>query len=421
MSIILSGINHKTCPVEIRERLSFAPEEIQQFLSLLKEDPLIEEAILLSTCNRTECYLLAKEDLPAREKALEYLYRKKSVTSQEFRVYTYFMKDMDVIEHLFSVASGIDSMIIGEGQILRQIKEAYRMAMDIGSINNVMGRLFRSAITCGKRARSETEIGTGASSVSLAAIEFAKMLFGDLSGKTTMIIGAGKMAQIAAKHLSRYNLKQVIVANRDFRKACEMAVLFKGEAINFDKVEDYLSRVDIVISSTGAPHYVVYFDTIKRAIKKRHNRPLFLIDIAVPRDIEPSINKLPNVFLYDIDDLQEAVKSTLNKRRDEIDKVKDIINTEKDKFIFWYRSRKAVPLIKSIKKRAEKIRKDELSVVIPKLSHLPASDMKIIDNTTKKMINKLLHSTIIRLKEVSSSRKTDLNLVELIGELFDVD
>jgi len=417
---MVSGVNHKTCPVELREKLSFSSNEQRDFLLFLKEDTLLEENVLLSTCNRTEFYFFSKEETCAKERILHHLSEKKGLKIEEFRDHLYFMKNEEAIEHLFSVASGIDSMITGEGQILGQIKTSFELAREIQSIGPNLCQLFRFSITCGKRARTETKISTGASSVSYVAVVFAKMIFEDLSNKFAVIVGAGKMGELTAKQLSHYGLKHVIVANKTYEKAVEMAKKFQGKAIKFDQLEEYLIKADIVISSTGAPHYVIHYDTVRKILRARKEKPLFLIDIAVPRDIEPSINNLPHVFLYDIDDLEKVMKNNLEERKEEIGKVKEIIREEKKKYLSRASSIQTAPLIKSLKEKAEEIRREELKSVFKKLSHLSPEDIQLIDYTTEKIINKLLHNPIIKLKSNMSNGKTLLTTTELISELFDL-
>ncbi len=418
--IMVTGVNHKTCPVETREKLNFSPEKCKEFLLCLKEDAILEENVILSTCNRTEFYYVSKEEKQAKERILHYLSEYKKLNIEEFKDHLYFMKGEEAINHLFSVACGIDSMIIGEGQIQGQIKTAFDISREIRSNGPNLCQLFRFAITCGKRARTETKISTGPSSISYVAVVFAKMLFGELANKSAIIVGAGKMGQLTAKQLSHHGLKQVIVANRNYEKAFEMAEKIKGEAVNFDRLEEYLIKADIVISSTGAPHYVIHYDTIRKILKARKEKPLFLIDIAVPRDIEPSVNNLPNVFLYDIDDLQKVVENNLEERKEEIGKVKKIIEEEKGHFLVWANSRQSAPIIKALNKKAEDIRTEELNIVLKKLSHLSAEDIQIIDYATQKIINKLLHNPIIKLKENMSNGKSFLPVDELITELFDL-
>lgn len=418
--IMVTGVNHKTCPVETREKLSFSHDKIKEFLLCLKEDTLLEEIIILSTCNRTEFYFFSKEEEKAKERIFHHLAEYKKVNIEEFKDHLYFMKGEKALDHLFSVACGIDSMIIGEGQILGQIKTAFDISREIRSNGPNLCQMFRFAITCGKRARTETKISTGPSSISYVAVVFAKMLFGELENKSAIIVGAGKMGQLTAKQMSHHGLKQVIVANRNYEKALEMAKKINGKAVNFDKLEEYLIKADIVISSTGAPHYVIHYDTIRKILKARKEKPLFLIDIAVPRDIEPSVNNLPNVFLYDIDDLQKVVKNNLEERKEETGKVKKIIEEEKAHFLAWATSRQSAPIIKALNKKAEDIRTEELNMALKKLSHLSQEDIQIIDYATQKIINKLLHNPIIKLKENMSNGKSFLPVDELITELFDL-
>ncbi|MEQ8191963.1 MAG: glutamyl-tRNA reductase, partial [Candidatus Eremiobacterota bacterium] len=355
-----------------------------------------------------------------KERIFHHLAEYKKVNIEEFKDHLYFMKGEEALDHLFSVACGIDSMIIGEGQILGQIKTAFDISREIRSNGPNLCQMFRFAITCGKRARTETKISTGPSSISYVAVVFAKMLFGELENKSAIIVGAGKMGQLTAKQMSHHGLKQVIVANRNYEKALEMAKKINGKAVNFDKLEEYLIKADIVISSTGAPHYVIHYDTIRKILKARKEKPLFLIDIAVPRDIEPSVNNLPNVFLYDIDDLQKVVENNLEERKEETGKVKKIIEEEKAHFLAWATSRQSAPIIKALNKKAEDIRTEELNMALKKLSHLSQEDIQIIDYATQKIINKLLHNPIIKLKENMSNGKSFLPVDELITELFDL-
>ena len=326
MHIILVGLNHKTAPVEVRERLNFAGPSRDEALARLGDTPQLDEAVVVSTCNRTEIYAVAPQFHPAADALKGFLGERGEelgLSGVSEHLYTY--NGQDAVRHLFTVVTGLDSMILGETQILGQVKDAYLAATDAGSVGKGLHALFSHALTVGKRAHTETGISQNAVSVPYAAVELARKVFSSLNGRKALILGAGEMADLTAKHLVQAGVSKVIVANRTLERAQTMAREYDGLAIRFEEMEPWLSQVDVVISSTGAPGLMLTRDQVQRALAGRRGRPIFLFDIAVPRDIDPDCGRLDSVFLYDIDDLEAAVQANLRERRREAQRVERII------------------------------------------------------------------------------------------------
>src|SRR5215469_12088541 len=324
MQLALVGLSHKTAPVEVRERLAFSAEGLRFALSSLVQMKNISEAMILSTCNRVEVVAEGPDDRFIRDFLCEY----HQISTDAVSKHLYSFKNTDAIRHVFRVASSLDSMMVGEPQILGQVKEAYRIAADAGTIGMHLSALMSRAFAVAKRIRSETGISHSAVSISYAAVELAKKIFGTLSGKTVMIIGASKMGELAAKHLKRAGASSVLVTNRTFERAVELAKVFEGAAVPFEHFTDHIDRADIVISSTGAPHFIITKPMGEAIIHRRKNKPMFFIDIAVPRDVEPTVNEIDNAFLYDIDDLQQVVDANLKDRLKEAHRAEEIIDLE---------------------------------------------------------------------------------------------
>ncbi|ADL12084.1 glutamyl-tRNA reductase [Acetohalobium arabaticum] len=417
MTIVAMGLNHKTAPVEIREQISFTSQEKEDALNIIGNQNKISEGILLATCNRTEVYVISSNQETGIEFILELLSQFSTLDQSELSEYLYTYSDLDAVTHLYKVASGLDSMVLGEEQILGQIKEAFELAKDQDTIDTILHHLFTEALKVGKRARSETSINDNAASVSYAAVELANKIFGSLDRKRVLILGTGEMSKLTLKNLVDHGVEDIVVANRTFSKAQNLALEFDGQAIRWKEIEDWLNQIDIVISSTAAPHYVIRYDMIEKILPNRDHKPLFFIDIAVPRDIEPEIHNLPNVYAYNIDDLESVVNANLKEREKAIKFVKRIIKQEVTAFDKWRNSRNAVPIIKSLRKQAEEIRQEELQRAFAKLDDIGEEEKNIVKSLTHKIVNKLLHNPTVQVKEFANIEESQLYL-EAVSELF---
>lgn len=423
MRLILVGLNHETAPVELRERLALSEAEIEVALDrLLKKEP-IEEAIILSTCNRTE--LVARhKPLPAGaasaepNRLIDEMIRWKNITSFDRGVF-YAKENEEAVRHVFRVAAGLDSMIVGEAQILSQVKDAYRAANSVNASGFFMHKLMHAAFRAGKRARAETGIGVGAVSVSLAAVELARKIFRDLSKKHALVIGAGEMARLTAEHFVQKKIGSLTVTNRTDEKACALAEETGARGVPFEKMRDALAAADAVITSTGAEEPILTEKILRDVMAARHNRPIFLIDIAVPRNVDPAVRRVYNVFAYDIDDLKQIVDANLGHRRKEIPKAEKIVEQELAGFIQWYRSLEATPTIKLLTDRCEEIRREELS---RSSKHFTREQQEKLDALTQGIVKKILHHPISKLRE-SGNEDTDdtATWVEAVRKVFDLE
>jgi len=346
--ILLIGLNHQTAPVELRECIAFSSDETIDALDMLKNYRSVKEAILFSTCNRVEVLVTTENRKEAEKTVKSFIAEFKNSPQTQFEKSLYVHYGDDAVKHLFRVVSSLDSMMVGEPQILGQIKEAYHSATLRKTSGTVLNRLLHRAFFVAKRVRTETGIGDHAVSISYAAIELAKKIFGSLEGKKALLIGAGEMAELAVEHLLRNRVEEIFVANRTFERGVELAKKFNGQAIRFEEIPENLESVDIIISSTGSPDFVIHHGQVKTALKSRKNRPLFFIDIAVPRDIEPKINKLGNVYVYDIDDLKSVVDENIEDRQREAIKGERIVDEAVIQFHQWYDSLEVVPTIVSL-------------------------------------------------------------------------
>ncbi len=371
MKICSVGLSHKTAPVETREKIAFSsPQKLEEALLILKKEPAIKECVILSTCNRVEIYLVVSKDSDWKDIVISNIARYQGVEKNDFVQHLYFKEDAEAVKHIFKVAAGLDSMVLGEPQILGQLKEAYGFAAGKNATGFVINKLMHTTFSVAKRVRTETKIGSYAVSISYVAVELAKKIFEKLEGKKAMLIGAGEMAELAAKHLLTNGISQIIVANRTYERACSLAQEFNGVACNFEEFPERLKDVDIVISSTGAPGFVITPEKIKTALKLRRNSPMFLIDIAVPRDIDPKVNELDNVFVYDIDDLQNVVDSNLAERKKEAEKAEKIIEEELEAFSDWVKSLQVKPLLVNLRGAIEKIKDQELAELKKRVSSM---------------------------------------------------
>jgi glutamyl-tRNA reductase len=397
MRFSITGVNHRSAPIEVRERLAFDEPSLAAALLDLKRRPGFCEGMILSTCNRVEVALTC-EDATALLAVDEFLADTRNVARDWVTPYLYRYEDGEAIRHLFRVAASLDSMVIGEPQILGQLKSAYAVAKEHGAVGGFLDTLLTRAFNVAKRVRSETEIGANAVSVSYAAVELARDIFGTLDGKKVMIVGAGKMSELAARHLRRSGATHIFVTNRTHERAIEMAQVFDGKIIEYTKFLAFLPEVDIVITSSGAPHYILTRDEVKKVIDARRNRPMFLIDIAVPRNIEPSVNKLDNVFLYDIDDLQKVVDTNLVGRMQSAEEAEAIIREEVERMVARLKTREVVPTIVSLQEQLERLRVGELTRMRGKLGALTPEQEEALIALTKGIINKIAHGPISELR-----------------------
>ncbi len=414
--ITVIGLNHKTAEVEIRERLAFNGPKLEEGLKELAAHPLIKEVFIISTCNRVELYLHSKEDIS--EELIKFLSSFHSVELQDLRKSLYILKDMDAARHLFRVASSLDSMIVGEPQILGQVKDAFDFALQRKTTGLILNTLVKKAISAAKRVRTETRIAENAVSISYAAVELAKKIFEDLSTKSFMLLGAGEMAELAARHLITNGVRAVTVANRTYERGCELAKEFNGRAIRFEDFPGELIHTDIVICSTGASRYVVTKEQMHHVMKERRHRPVFLIDISVPRNIDPAINEIENVYLYDIDDLQGVVDSNMLERKKEAERAENIINEEVEKFEKWFNSLDSVPTIVALRKKAEEIKETELKDFFNKFPSMDERERKAVIQLASTIVNKLIHPPTAALKNDSEDKDI---LIATIKKLYSLN
>jgi glutamyl-tRNA reductase len=420
MHLTLIGLSHKTAPIEIREKLTFPADRQEEALSLLTSTDQVAEAVILSTCNRTELYAVTLSEDGGKEAVIDFLADYHSLDRHELIRYLYVVDGGAVVQHLFRVSASLDSMVVGEAQILGQVKEAYDHSFTHGACTRVFNKLFRQSFEVGKRVRTETDIGESAVSISYAAVELAKKVFDELTGRTVLVLGAGKMSELTARHLVSSGVKTVLVANRTYERAVELAELFSGEAIRYDDLFERMREADIVISSTAATHYVITKDKLAGALKRRSGRPLFLIDIAVPRDIDPAANDLRNVFLYDIDDLSGVVESNLEERMREARRAETIIDEEIHSFAVWLDSMEVVPTIAAIRAHAETIRSAELEKALRRLGGLSEKEIRTVEALTGAIVNKMLHGPTTQLKQ-DATRKDGYVYVEAVRHLYGLD
>lgn len=418
--IILIGLNHKTAPVEIRECLAFTDHDTRSALTALSAHPAIDESVLLSTCNRVELLLAVNDLAPAVATAKQYLSQVKQVPLRNFDAALYLHQGDQAVRHLFRVAASLDSMVVGEPQILGQVKSAYRWATEEKTSGVILNRLLHRTFFVAKRIRSETGIGDHAVSISYAAIELGRKIFGTLEGKRVLLIGAGEMAELAVEHLIRHRAGRILVANRTFERGVALAAKYKGTAIRFEEIVSYLGEVDIVVCSTGAQAYVLQRDDVKAVMRGRRNRPLFFIDIAVPRDIDPRVNQLNNAYLYDIDDLNEIIDDNIQDRQHEAVKAERIVDEAVIHFRQWFQSLEVVPTIKALRAKVEMVAQTEVQKALNQLGHLGEHDQKAIEKMIDALINKILHDPTRYLKSNGCQGNRSVSL-DITRKLFNLD
>ncbi|MBC2717484.1 MAG: glutamyl-tRNA reductase [Desulfobacteraceae bacterium] len=419
--IVLVGLNHKTAPVELREKLAFSTEETENALKLFRKDPHINEAMIISTCNRMEVLMVTKNQSLAIETISSFISKTTSISQKQLKPSTYIFSGEQAIQHVFRVASSLNSMMIGEPQILGQVKEAFKTAVNKKNTGLILNRLMHKAFSVAKRVRSETGIGGHAVSISFAAVELAKKIFDTLDDKTILLVGAGEMAELAVEHLIRNtSSKKLLVANRTLSVGIELADRYNGHAIRLEEIPEKLKTVDIIISSTGSPNYVITKNHVKPTMRSRKNRPLFFIDIAVPRDIDPAINRISNAYVYDIDDLQGVINENIDTRNVESIKAERIVDESVIKFTDWYKSIDVIPTIIDLRKKLNTIVDMELSKTMQTLQHLSRSDRVAFERMTESLIKKILHDPTLFLKNPGSHRNKSVYL-DFTRKLFNLD
>ncbi|MBN1848116.1 MAG: glutamyl-tRNA reductase [Deltaproteobacteria bacterium] len=421
MKIVNIGMNHESAPIELRECLARDKDNIDRALASMRESQWIHEGLFLSTCNRIEAIYTTESAVEAEKWAIGLFSRLSHLPEEQFTPNLYIHEDIEAIRHVFRVASSLDSMIVGEPQILGQIKEAYHKAVAKEKTSGVIiNRLMHRAFHVAKRIRTETRIAEAAVSISYAAVELAKKIFYELNDKKVLLIGAGEMAELAARHLLNHGIESFVVANRSFEKAVQIAETFHGKAVFLEEIEALLLEVDIIISSTASTEYVIHYEQVKQCLRKRRNRPLFFIDIAVPRDVDPRVNELGNVYLYDIDDLKGIIEVNTTLRKQESIKAERIITEEVIRFKRWLETLDIVPTIISLKDKVEAIRKAEVKKSLSGLRGLTPSQEKAMESLTVSLAEKIIHDPILVLKERAGRSSKDAYL-DIVKKLFKLD
>jgi glutamyl-tRNA reductase len=417
MPLILVGLNHRTAPVDVRERLNIAETKLPETTQSLRALGGVEGAAVLSTCNRVEV-IVSTRDEDVITNIVEWLSGRANAARTELEKHLYILRHGDVITHLFRVASGLDSMILGEPQIAGQVKQAFLTAHELGTLDSLLTQLYENTLRVSKKIRTETGIGEHAVSVPYAAVELAKKIFGDLRGLQVLLLGAGEMGELTAEHLHGQEVKQVFVANRSFDRARELAQRFDGEAVHFDAADEHLATCDIVIASTAAPHYVVEPHQVLRALEARRNRNLFLIDLAVPRNINPAVSKIDGAYLYNVDDLQQVADSNLDRRQQKAREAEQIVSREVEGFRKRLVAQDAVPTILELQQRLEAIRSAELDKCLRKMGPMTAEQRTAVEALSTQLINKILHYPILQLKEASDEPQERESLRRTIRKIF---
>ncbi len=420
MFILLTGLSHKTAPIDVREKCAFDKTQLREIYNKLKSNGIISGAVVLVTCNRTEVFATG-QDVRKGLLVLEGLLRSYSGIDQAgFAQHIYQLFSHHAVAHLFTVTAGLDSMILGEQQILGQVKDAYQAAVDHKASNTTLNMLFQTALRTGKKARTETGISKYPVSVSSAAVELCREIFGSIESKRVLILGAGETSELAVKHLMAQGAHSVIVANRSYDHAVEMAKAVKGKAIHFDVMPQELQHTDIVISCTAAPHFIIRNENCGKALLSRNSREVVMIDIAMPRDIDPELGKIKNVFLYDIDDLQNVVEANYKERLKAAHKAREIIEQETVLFDEKLAGLTLVPVIKSLKQFADHVKQDELKKALNKLNGCSEREEKIVSTLAHAIVKKILHSPFARLKEKAVNDQGHL-YADVVKDLFDLD
>lgn len=417
MKLLLTGVSHNTAPVEVRESLAFRAEDLPRALQDLRSRAGVNEALILSTCNRVEITVTTEDSIDPQTTVDLFLTDHKPVPAEGIGPHLYRYEGREAIHHLFRVAASLDSMVVGEPQILGQLKVAYTAAKDAGAVCGWLDGLLTRAFGVAKRVRSETGIGQMAVSVSYAAVELARKIFGSLAGRTVMIVGAGKMSELAARHLRRSGASHVFVTNRTHDRAMEMARLFQGTPVEYDRFHATLPEVDILIASSAAPHYILNKEEMQRVIAARRNKPAYLIDLAVPRNIDPSVNDVANVFLYDIDDLQEVVNANLRERMKEAERAETLVSEEVERMMARLKVVEITPTIVGLQEQLEQIRSAEIEKARRRYGPFTPQQEEALEAATRAIINKVAHGPISELR-VQAVKPDGAHAVALIKKVF---
>jgi glutamyl-tRNA reductase len=421
MNIIAIGLNHKTAPLQTREKLAFDKNVLNDALQLLKKLPCVNEAALLSTCNRVEIYSVVKDDADAAEAIVSFMSSFRNTPAAEFRDMLYIYHNDDAVRHLLRVASSLDSMIPGEPQVLGQVKDAFESALSCRSTGFILNRLMKKAISAAKRVRTETRIAENAVSISFAAVELSRKIFGGLADKSVMLLGAGEMAELAARHLAGAGVVDIRVANRTYERGCEIAADFCGTAVRFEDIGHELVNTDILICSTNAPAWIVTREMMEHVMKERKFRPVFIVDISVPRNVDPDANSIDNVYLYNIDDLQQVVGSNLNERMAEAARGEEIVTEEVEKFSRWLSSLDSAPVVIALRQKAEDLKNDEIAKFKKRFPDLNGDTLAAVERLAGAITNKLVHDPTVAIKEDSENRELMVYVAKKLYGLADND
>ncbi|MCL4529217.1 MAG: glutamyl-tRNA reductase [Chloroflexi bacterium] len=422
--VLVIGINHKLAPVEVRERLAFGPERIPSILRELADDGnsgrrLIKEAVLLSTCNRTEIYIHADNSVDAEFRLQKFFVEHAGLSVEQLRDMEYIIRGVDAAHHLMRVSAGLDSLILGESEILGQVRSASETAQAAGTNGPILSALFRYAIQAGKHVHAETSIGLGNISVASAAVELAEQVFGPLKDRTALLIGAGKISSITAKALVKAGLHCVMIANRTYERAQKLAKSLNGIAVRFDALDETLAQADIVICSTGAPHVILHADTVSKAQQARHDRPLLIADLAMPRDVDSQVVSIPGVRLINIDDLGNIVKTCHALTASVYQAAEKIVRRELEDFCDWWAARRCAPLIEALHQKAETIYQTEVAQTLRRLGPLTPHQQLLVQALGKSIAGKLLHDPTTCLRELPKEQDIS-TYVEVVQHLYDI-
>jgi glutamyl-tRNA reductase len=413
MELIVIGLNHKTASIEIRERLAFSGESLGKALQQVQALPSVKENMIVSTCNRVEIYGAARDEDRAAYELKQFISSFHGLPLKDFESHLYLLTSEEAVRHIFRVASSLDSMVVGEPQILGQIKSSYQFSVEFKTSGLILHRLLHRAFHVAKRVRAETQIGNSPVSVSSVAVELGKKIFETLDQKTVLLIGAGEMCELAAQHLIAGGVERILVTNRTYDRAVALADHFKGEAIPFQEMNTGLKRADIVISATDSPQYLIRYDQVQKVMKDRKQKPIFFIDIADPRDIEPKVGDIENAYLYNLDDLQNVANDNIKDREKEAQKAETLVKEEVASFVSWYRSLEITPTITALRRKFEEIRKKELEKTLSLHPNLSDRERQSLEAMTSAIINKILHSPLSLLKGTNEEATTDLYLDSL--------
>ena len=420
MNIVVVGLSHKTATVEVREKLAFSPTQMEKPLNALIGLDGIIEGVIVSTCNRVEIYVTTRDIAGGIARVKRFLADYHNFPLETLENHVYALHGEEAIRHVFRVASSLDSMVVGEPQILGQIKTSYGYAAEYKSSGIILNRFLHKAFSVAKRVRTETKIASSAVSVAFAAVELARKIFSDLSDKTVMLIGAGEMCELAAKHFLNNGVRGLMVTNRTFERAEKLAEEFDGKAVRFDDLFDQLHKADIVLSSTGAPHTIIGAGDLEAVMRRRRQKPMFFIDIAIPRDIDPAVNDVDNVYLFTVDDLQEVVASNLQQRKEEANKAEAIVNEEIGQFFKWLSSLEVTPTIVALRNKFDEIRRAELDKTLAGWKDIPPDGQKRLEALTNAIMNKLLHPPTTLIKQSGQGGRTDL-YVDAVRALYGLE